>query len=414
MFSKIKKSIFVRWIYKLPWLVRGYHLFFTILGAVIYRAPSKQIKVIGITGTKGKTTSLELLSSIFEAAGEKTALLSSVRVKIGEKSKRNMTENSMPGRMFIQRFLRRAVNDGCAYAFVEVTSQGAVLNRHAMINWAAAAITNIHPEHIEAHGSYEKYRDAKLQFLIYAGGENAPIFLNGEEKEKDFFERELKGNRIVIYSTENLGELPEESREFLPGDFSRQNVALAVAIAKEFGIPEEKIWKGIANFKGAPGRVDIVQKKPFKVVVDYAHTPESLEAIYQALKDELRGGARLICLLGAAGGGRDKWKRPLMGKIAASYCSAIILTNEDPYDENPAEIISEIKKGIPDSTFEKGELIELLDRRQAIIRAISIAKPGDTIVSTGKGSESWIHVKNGERISWSEKQVFEEELGIKK
>ena len=197
--------------------MRGYHLLFAILGAMIYRRPSRHIKVIGVTGTKGKTTALELLNSIFEAAGEKTALLSSVRVKLGEKSKRNLTENSMPGRMYIQRFLRRAVNAGCSYAFVEATSQGAIFYRHVLINWAAAALTNIHPEHIEAHGSYEKYRDAKLTFLLYAGGENAPIFLNGEEKEKEFFERELKGNEIIVYSTEGLGEMPASSREYLPG-----------------------------------------------------------------------------------------------------------------------------------------------------------------------------------------------------
>ena len=414
MLSKIKRSIFFRWIYKLPWLMRGYHLLFAILGAMIYRRPSRHIKVIGVTGTKGKTTALELLNSIFEAAGEKTALLSSVRVKLGEKSKRNLTENSMPGRMYIQRFLRRAVNAGCSYAFVEATSQGAIFYRHVLINWAAAALTNIHPEHIEAHGSYEKYRDAKLTFLLYAGGENAPIFLNGEEKEKEFFERELKGNEIIVYSTEGLGEMPASSREYLPGYFSRQNVALAIAIAKEFGVSEEKIWEGIANFKGAPGRVDIVQKKPFKVVVDYAHTPESLEAIYGALKEELAGGAKLICLLGAAGGGRDKWKRSAMGKVAAKYCDQIILTNEDPYDENPTEIISELKNGITEAGVPGDKVLEIVDRREAIGKAIKIAGDGDTIISTGKGSESWIHIKKAEKIPWNEKEIFEEELGIKK
>lgn len=414
MLGKIKRSFLVRWIYKLPWLLKGYHLFFTILGSIIYRRPSQLIKVIGITGTKGKTTALELLNSIFEAAGEKTALLSSVRVKIGEKSKRNLTENSMPGRMYIQRFLRRAVDAGCAYAFVEVTSQGAVLYRHAIINWAAAGITNLHPEHIEAHGSYEKYREAKLMFLSYAGGEGASIFLNGEDKEKYFYEGELKGNEIIVYSTKGLKDLPESSKEFLPGHFSRQNVSLALAIAREFKIPEEKIWEGIANFKGAPGRVDIVQKKPFKVVVDYAHTPESLEAIYKALKDELLRGGKLICILGAAGGGRDRWKRPLMGKMAARYCEKIILTDEDSYDENPNEIISEIKKGIIEFGFAEGDILKILDRREAIKKALEMARPGDTVISTGKGSESWIHGKKGEKIPWNEKQIFEEELGINK
>lgn len=370
--------------------------------------------MIGVTGTKGKTTALELLNSIFEAAGERTALLSSVRVKIGEKSRRNLTENSMPGRMYIQRFLRRAVNADCGYAFVEATSQGAILYRHAMINWAAAALTNLHPEHIEAHGSYERYRDAKLLFLAYAGGEGAPIFLNGEDKETAFYERELKGNKIVIYSAEGLPEIPEPAKQYLPGSFSRQNVALAAAIAREFGVPEEKIFEGIANFRGVPGRVDIVRQEPFKVVVDYAHTPESLEAIYVALKGELGGGKRLICVLGSAGGGRDKWKRPAMGKVAAKYCDKIILTNEDPYDEDPAKIISEVRAGVDEAGFSESDVSEIVDRRAAIKEAIVIAKPGDTVIATGKGSESWIHARKGEKIPWDERRVFEEELGARK
>lgn len=408
MFSKLKRSPFVRWIYKLTWLHRGYHIAMNLLGAIIYWWPSKDIKVIGITGTKGKTTTLEVLNSVFEAAGEKTALLSSVRVKIAEKSKRNLTENSMPGRMYIQKFLRKAIRAGCTYAFVEATSQGAMLYRHAFIKWAAAGITNLHPEHIESHGSYEKYRAAKLAFLSYAGHEGAEIFINGEDNEKDFFEEELKGAKITIYDTKNLPEIPEEAREFLPGEFSRQNVALATTIARQFGISEENIKEGLMNFRGVPGRAEVVQKKPFKVVVDYAHTAESLGAIYGALRGELNG--KLICVLGAAGGGRDKWKRAKMGKTAAGYCDKIILTNEDPYDENPADIISEIKSGITEANFNENEVLEILDRKEALKKAVGFAKDGDTVVATGKGSEAWIHGKKGEKIPWNEKDVLEEIL----
>ncbi len=390
------------------WLIRAYHLALAFLGSVIYGHPSKKIKVIGITGTKGKTTALEVVNSIFEAAGEKTALLSSVRVKVGDKSKKNLTENSMPGRMYIQRFLRKAVVAGCGYAFVEATSQGAVFYRHAFIDWAASAITNLHPEHIESHGSYEKYRDAKLSFLSYAGHANAPIFINAKDKEKDFFEIELKGNKIIFFSSDDLPELSERAKEFLPGEFSRQNAALAVAIAKEFGVSDEAVKKGLENFKGVPGRAEVVQKEPFRVVVDYAHTPESLEAIYKTLKNSTNGS--LICILGSAGGGRDKWKRPAMGSVAASYCDAIILTNEDPYDEDLVQIISEIKSGITVHGFSREKVFEIFDRRDAIKKAVELAKVGDTIISTGKGSESWIHLKKGEKIAWNERSVFEEEL----
>lgn len=414
MIEKIKNLPFVRWVYKMPWLVRGYHLFWALLGAVIYWKPSRKIKVIGITGTKGKTSVVEILNAIFEAAGKKTALLSSLRVKIGEKSKKNMTGNTMPGRMFIQRFLRRAVQAGSEYAFVEVTSQGIVLYRHAFINWAGAALTNLQPEHIESHGSFEKYREAKLSFLEYVGLQGAPIFLNSEGQEKDFFAEALKDDKLIFYSKENLPDLDRKVFEILPGEFSKQNIALAIAAAKEFEISEEDIKKGLENFKGVPGRVEFVQKKPFQVIVDYAHTPNSLEAIYKTFKDIVRGKGRLICILGSAGGGRDKWKRPEMGKVAAKYCDIIIMTNEDPYDENPSEILNQIKKGIVESSFAEGELMEILDRRRAIKKAVEVAKTGDAIIATGKGSESWIHLKKGEKIPWDEREVFEEELKNKK
>lgn len=412
MLSRLKQSHFVRWIYKLTWLVTGYHIAMNLFGALIYRRPSRNIKVIGITGTKGKTSALELLSSIFETAGEKTALLSSVRVKIADKSRKNMTENSMPGRMFIQRFLRKAVRVGCSYAFVEATSQGAILYRHAFIRWAAAGITNIHPEHIEAHGSYEKYRAAKLMFLSYVGHEGVPVFINGEMEERDFFETELKGARVVFYDAKNLPEIPTEAKEFLPGEFSRQNVALAAAIAREFGVSEEAITEGLKKFRGVPGRAEIVQKEPFKVVVDYAHTAESLGAIYGALRADLNG--KLICVLGAAGGGRDKWKRSKLGKTAASYCDTIILTNEDPYDEDPADIIAQVKSGIEEANFDEKKVLEVLDRKEALRKAVRLAGNGDTVVATGKGSEAWIHGEGGEKTPWNEREIFEEILKEKK
>lgn len=410
MLEKIKRLPFISWVYKLPIFLRLYHISLAILGAFIYGLPSRSIKVIGITGTKGKSSVLEIVNSILETAGHKTALLTSVRVKIGEKSKKNMTGNTMPGRMFIQRFLRRAVGADCEYALIEATSQGAVLYRHLFINWAIAGITNLHPEHIESHGSFEKYRTAKLSFLHYAGMQGAPIFINGEDPNAGFFEKELKENEVIVYTAEDLPEFSQNVYEILPGKFSRENIALAMAICKKIGIPEEKIIEGIENFKGVPGRVEYVQREPFSVVVDYAHTPDSLEAIYKTLKIGTREG-RLICVLGSAGGGRDRWKRPMMGRVAAKYCSEIILTNEDPYDEDPAKILEEVKGGIREAGYKMENVTEILDRREAIALALRSAGAGDVIISTGKGSESWIHLSKGEKIAWDERKVFEEELG---
>lgn len=409
MLEKLKRLPVISWVYKLPIFLKLYHISLAVLGALVYRFPSRKIKVIGITGTKGKSSVLEIINSILETAGKRTALLTSVRVKIGEKTKKNMTGNTMPGRMFIQRFLRRAVGSDCEYALVETTSQGVVLYRHLFINWAIAGITNLHPEHIESHGSFEKYRGAKLSFLYYAGMQGAPVFVNGEDPSAGFFEKELKENEVVVYNTEELPDFSQNVYKILPGKFSRENIALAIAVCRRLGITEDKIVEGIENFKGVPGRVEYVQREPFAVVVDYAHTPDSLEAIYKTLKLGLREN-KLICILGSAGGGRDKWKRPMMGRVAAKYCDEIILTDEDPYDEDPREIVSEVKGGIVEAGYNKENILEIMDRREAIALALRSAKSGDVVVSTGKGSESWIHGARGERTSWDERKVFEEEL----
>ena len=151
--------------------------------------------------------------------------------------------------------------------------------------------------------------------------------------------------------------------------------------------------------------MEYAQKEPFSVVIDYAHTPTSLEKVYESLShSKIKGN--LICVLGAAGGGRDKWKRPVMGKIASQYCQKIILTNEDPYDENPKEIINDIKKGIEDNS----RVLEILDRKEAIREAIRSAKRGDTVIITGKGSEVWLHEARGKKIPWNERQIVEELL----
>ena len=143
--------------------------------------------------------------------------------------------------------------------------------------------------------------------------------------------------------------------------------------------------------------------------MDYAHTPDSLEAIYKTLKMGIPDG-RLICVLGSAGGGRDKWKRPMMGRVAAKYCDLIILTDEDPYEEKPERILEEIENGIREAGYDMGNVFKILDRREAIALAVRSAHPGDVVVSTGKGSESWIHQSKDEKIAWDERKVFEEEL----
>jgi len=431
---------------KAPAVFAAYHFLWAWLGARAHKRPSRRIYVIGITGTKGKTTTLELLNAILEAAGKRTAILSSLRMKIGDESRKNPTGNSMPGRAAIQKFLRAARRAGCGYALVEVTSQGVVQHRHRFVDWNMGVLTNLHPEHIESHGSFDKYRAAKLSFLKYVLKMGGKVFLNRDDKEFGFFEGELTRmkngeEKTVAYSRtdERLGEhiaRAERMREreemggnregtamsapqFLLRNFNLDNIAVAVAIAKELGIAEKIIEEALGNFKGVPGRMEFVIQGPFTAIVDYAHTPDSLEAAYIAAREQLiegdenTPGGRLVCVLGAAGGGRDVWKRPEFGKIAAHYCDEIILTNEDPYNEEPQAIIDEIATGIAQVPHPRPEFSVVIDRREALAQAINSMDEGDIVIATGKGSEDWIHVAHGRKLAWNEKATVEELLMAK-
>jgi len=396
-----------------------YHFLYAWLGNIIYRFPSRKIFVIGITGTKGKSSVVELLTTILESVGKHVAVLSSTRMKVGAQDEKNQTENTMPGRFFIQKFLRDAVDAGCEFAIIEVTSQGVLQHRHRFIDFDAALFLNIHPEHIEAHGSYETYRGAKLKFFSdvfrFSRKEKKLFFINRLDKEADRFSLAVSGGEIVYFNRETfikdrfLGKA-NTLGDWFSYDFNLENAALAAAVGEQLGVSREQIVKAFKSFSGFPGRMDIVQEKPFRIVVDYAHTPDSLEAVYKALSGTR--GKKLICVLGSCGGGRDAWKRPVFGKIASAYCKSIIITDEDPYDESPEKIMQEIISGLSE---EKKKLLEepratggvwkIIDRKAAINHAKSIAKKGDIVVITGKGSENSIHIKNGEKIPWSDREA---------
>ncbi len=418
--ERFKNFFVVRFFYRFEFFRLLYHFCLSFLAALVYRFPSRKIFVIGVTGTKGKTTVVDLINLILETAGKKTAVLSSLYFKVGEGREENLTENTMPGRFFVQRFLGRAVKAGCGYAIVEVTSEGVRYYRHRFINWNLALITNLAPEHIESHGSFEKYRKAKLSFLKYAAAKGAKVFLNKDDRGCDFFSSQLNKERVFPYSTSDRlvesfltlspGQAIDKSTNLLFKKFNLSNVAAAVAIAKHLGIGEMKIIMALKSFNGLPGRMDVIQWDPFRFIVDYAHTPESLEKFYQIVKDGMHKEARLICVLGSAGGGRDKWKRSAMGKIAAKYCESIILTNEDPYDEDPKKILNDIKSGIGGGV----SVTEVLDRREAILKAVDLANAHDSVVVTGKGSEPYIHVSGGKKIEWNDRRAAEEILKMKK
>jgi UDP-N-acetylmuramoyl-L-alanyl-D-glutamate--2,6-diaminopimelate ligase len=407
-----------------------YHFLWAWTSGRLHRHPSEKIFVIGVTGTKGKTTTLELINAILENAGKRTALLSSLRVKINMDSQKNKTSNSMPGRGYIQKFLKAAIRNHCNYALIEVTSQAVVQHRHRFINWNIGVLTNLAPEHIEAHGSFENYRQAKMDFLTYVVGKGGKVFLNRDDKNFGFFIDALEKYDPIAYSKDDefmKDYLPEiranqirrdnDVPQFLLSKFNEENIAVAVAIAKELGISNKIIEDALYEFEGVPGRMEFVQVGEYTAVVDYAHTSDSLEAAYIAARPNPTPdfpNPRFICVLGAAGGGRDAWKRPPMGSIAADYCDEIILTNEDPYDEDPEAIMDEIETGIPQPLPEGQHVYKIFDRTKAIQKAVDLMQPGDVVIGTGKGSEDWIHIAGGKKIPWNERAVFEAALKNKK
>lgn len=397
-----------------------YHFVFSVLGALWYRFPSKEITVIGVTGTKGKSTVVELVNALLEADGRRTAVAGTIRFKIGEKSERNLYKMTMPGRFFVQKFLRDAVNAGCEVAVLEMTSEGVKQYRHKFIHLDALVFTNLSPEHIESHGSYEKYIAAKLQLaraleeskkrprymIANSDDEQGSAFLAADVEQKLGFS--LKELELYTLNKDDISLVYDGNtlRAPLVGLFNVYNVLAAVKAARAFGVPWKTITAALADLAPIKGRVERFKspkgaKRKITAVVDYAHTPDSLEKLYKAFEKEQK-----VCVLGNTGGGRDTWKRPEMGRIAEQYCERIILTNEDPYDEDPDKIVADMARGVEDET----KVSIIMDRRKAIHTALKEAPDGSVVLISGKGTDPYIMGPHNTKMPWSDAKVVQQEL----
>jgi len=402
-------------------LLSWYHFGLAFLSALIYSFSSKKLKVIGVTGTKGKSTVVELAGVILENAGYKVASVSSIKFKIDKKEWPNKLKMTMPGRFKLQGFLRKAVKAGCQYAILEVTSEGILQHRQKFIDFDIALFTNLSPEHIERHGSFEKYRQAKGK--LFQATKNIHV-INIDDENAEYF-LQFPAKKKYTYGL-NKGDINNKDLQLnlqLIGNFNIYNALAAICAGMSQGVNLETSKKALEKVREIPGRMETVIEKPFKVIVDYAHTPDSLEKVYQTLKTnnyKLKT-ARMICVLGACGGGRDKWKRPKMGEIAAKYCDKIILTDEDPYDENPMEIIKQVAEGAFKEISvnprryprKSASIYKILDRKEAIKKALEMAKEGDTVIITGKGCEPWMCLANGKKIPWDDKKIVREAYNLK-
>ena len=395
--------------------------------------------VIGVTGTKGKSTTSYLIAEALARLGEKAGLSSTAVFKIGEREWVNPTKMTMLGRFGLQRLLRNMVAAGCRYAVVETSSEGIAQHRHRGIEYDVAVFTNLAPEHIEAHGSFEKYKDAKLTlFRRLAANRRKDFFpkkvavVNVDDAAAEDFlaacagcerwgftqrgdKRQETRDKLVSMLTATNTALGAHGADFtvegtafrtsLIGAMNVENALAAITTLAALGFPLSKIAEALPGISGVPGRMEFVATEPFIAIVDYAHNPSSFRALYEAVK--LIPHERIIHVFGATGGGRDKTKRAEMGEIAARAADIVIETTDDSYDEDPAEISKAVVSGA--NKADGAGVREILDRKEAIEAAIALARPRDLVLITGKGCEQ-VQIVGGERRPWDDRTVAREAI----
>ena len=409
-----------------------YHKLVAVVAAMYYRFPGRKMTVIGITGTNGKTTTVNLTAKILETAGYKVGLSSTINFQVGDKKWTNITKQTTQSPFVLQKLLREMVSAGCKFAVVEVSSHAMTQSRVWGINIDCAAYTNVTEDHIEYHGSFANYLNAKgALFKKVSKSSRKPnvpktMILNQEDPHYSYFDQFIADRKLTYglkegtLSTLDLKLKPDGTQftlrvpngavpiDFdLPGDFNVQNALCAASICMAYGISVDDIKRGLEAARTVPGRYDHVDAgQDFSIVVDYAHATDSLEKLLSMYQDLTTNG-KVYAVFGATGGGRDKAKRPKMGAVADKYADYIIVTDDDPYSDDELQIIDEVSAGI--NRKEGDRFWKIVDRREAIRLALMLAKKGDSLVVAGKGAEEVMKVR-GQTIPWNDKNVIVELL----
>ncbi len=416
-------------------LYNAYHKTRGIAAAFFAGFPARKMIIIGVTGTNGKTTTCNLLANILDEAGKKVGLATTVNFWVDGKRWINETKMTTFSPFHLQNLLRRMVNANCQYAIVETSSHALAQHRVIGIDYDVAVFTNLTPEHLDFHLTFEAYRDAKLKLFqkLYLSRRKSDVskiaVINFDDPSFQIFDQPTT-DKTYLYSinkfegfntvnnivTAKMLQANSDGTTFevatplgnttinlhLPGCFNIQNALAAISSALALGIPLDVIKKGLEKVTGVPGRMERINAgQPFTVIVDYAHTPDGFAQVLSTAREFTTG--KLITVFGSAGD-RDKFKRPALGEIAGKYSDIIILTEEDPGSENPIKIIEAIKKGTPPNFRESVNLFTVPIRKDALARAFQLAKPTDTVMLLAMGAQTKMAVKKG-FISYDEREV---------
>lgn len=408
-----------------------YHLLQAVLANIRFGFPSRKLKVIGVTGTDGKTTTTQMITKILEEAGKKVALASTINFKIGQKEWTNLSHFTTLSAFAVQKFIKQAVEKDCEYLVLETSSHSLDQYRVWGIDYKTAVITNITREHLDYHKTMESYRQAKRK--LFNNAEVAVVNLDMENPEKFL---ECNAKKILGYSLkknqnkfQNLDTKPETivaenidleidksmfavgNQKFtlnIPGDFNIENALAAISVGVSENIDLEICSRGISKISNIPGRMEYISnERGLNILVDFALTPDALKKLYSLLAKIKKPEAKIIAVFGACGE-RDRGKRPIIGEIVSQYADLVIVTNDEPYHEDPMQIIQEIVGGIKNK--KEGENFFIIpDRREAIKKALHLSVSGDVLAITGMGAEESMIVGD-KKIPWNDKKVIFEEL----
>ncbi len=425
----------------------AYHFGMGFLAGLVYGFPSKKMIVVGVTGTTGKTTSVYLTAKMLKKKGLKVGYTSTALLSDGKKEWLNDKKMTMLGRFFTQKMLRKMVKNGCQVAIVETTSEGIRQFRHRFINYDIVAFTGIYPEHIESHGSFKKYKNEKLKLFKHLEKSrhkkikfsnlrniSKTIIVNGDDKYANEFGN-FKIARKIIFTKKNADVLQKEKEELIKykflevnntgvkflfdneivqlkllGEFNATNATIAGCVGKALGLSRQEIRRGLEKIKNIPGRLEKIEEgQDFTIIVDYAFEPKALEKLYETV--DALGCRKIIHVLGSTGGGRDIARRKPLGEVAGKGADIAIIANEDPYDDDPMEIIKDVAEGARQvGKNEKENLFLIEDRQKAIEKALEMAEKNDIVLITGKGSEQAICLKNGKMQKWDDREVVKKLL----